>query len=328
MPEVLILSDPEVKEALPVVDAIEAVEHAFKDFGEGGAVMPPKIYLDFPKYGGDLRIMPASMGTSFAGVKIVNSHPRNPGRGLPTVVGTYLLVSQETGMPLAVMDATYLTGVRTGAASAVATRHMARKSSSTLGLVGAGVQAAFQYEGVAEVMAVGEVRVWAPESDFARRDRFLAGMKAQYSQVEWNPVDEVAEAAQADVVCTTTPSRSPLVMGPSILPGTHINAVGADGPGKQELDPAILRRARVIVDELEQARHGGEVNVPLAGGDITESDIAGSLAGVVSGRILGRTSDDEVTVFDSTGLAVEDIAVAAIVYQRALEDGLGTRLDL
>lgn len=328
MPEVLILTDSEVREALPVADAIDAIERAFKEFAEGGATMPAKVYLDFPQYAGDLRIMPAAFGSTFAGVKIVNSHPGNPERGLPAVVGTYLLVSQETGMPLTVLDATYLTAVRTGAASAVATRAMARKGSSSLGLVGAGVQARFQFEALAEVMSVGEVLVWGPSNDIARRDRFLSEMRAEHRDYKWRAADEVADASRADVVCTTTPSRRPLVLDRWVSAGTHINAVGADGPGKQELDPAILKRARVIVDEWEQARHGGEVNVPLSRGEMNEGDIAGSLSEVVSGRIPGRTVEDEVTVFDSTGLAIEDIAVASMVYQRALEDGLGTRLDL
>lgn len=328
MPEVLLLNYSEVAESLPIADAIEAVERAFKDFADGRALMPAKLYLDFPQYSGDLRIMPASLGSTFAGVKIVNSHPHNPQKGLPSVVGTYLLVAQETGMPVAFMDATYLTAARTGAASAVATRHMAKSGSSTLGLVGCGVQATFQFEAVAEVIAIGEVRVWAPKFDLDRRDKLLAEMRGRHPGPEWRAVDEVSEAVQVDVVCTTTPSREPLVSHSFISPGTHINAVGADGPGKQELDPKILKRSRVIVDEREQARHGGEVNVPLSKGEITQDDIAGSLADVVSGRIPGRTSEAEVTVFDSTGLAIEDIAVASIVYQRALEDGLGTRFDL
>lgn len=328
MPEILLLSEAEVREALPVADAIEAIERVFIQFADGLALMPPKLYLDFPQYSGDLRIMPASIGSTFAGVKVVNSHPHNPEHGLPAVVGTYLLVSQETGMPLALLDATYMTAARTGAASAVATRNMAREGSSTLGLIGSGVQAAFQFEAVAEVASIDEVLVWAPSRDLERRDRFLLDMRARHPRVEFRGVEDVGDAAAADIVCTTTPSRAPVVADSSIEPGTHINAVGADGPGKQELDPAILRRARVIVDELEQARHGGEVNVPLAQGKIRQSDISGSLADVVSGRIPGRTSRDEITVFDSTGLAIEDIAVASIVYQRALEDGLGTRFDI
>lgn len=328
MPEILLLSDSEVREALPVADAIEAIERVFIQFADGLALMPPKLYLDFPQYAGDLRIMPASIGSMFAGVKVVNSHPRNPEHGLPAVVGTYLLVSQETGMPLALLDATYMTAARTGAASAVATRNMAREGSSTLGLIGSGVQATFQFEAVAEVASIDEVLVWAPSRDRERRDRFLSDMRARHARVKFRGVDDVGDAAAADIVCTTTPSRAPVVPDSSIEPGTHINAVGADGPGKQELDPAILRRGRVIVDELEQAKHGGEVNVPLAQGEIGQSDISGSLADVVSGRIPGRTSRDEITIFDSTGLAIEDIAVASIVYQRALEDGLGTRVDI
>lgn len=328
MPEVILLKDQEVRDLLPVADAIDAVEQAFKDFAAGEAIMPPKVYLDFPRYEGDLRIMPAASGSTYAGVKVVNSHPHNPQRGLPAVVGTFFLVAQETGMPLSIMDATYLTGARTGAASAVATRHMARRGATVLGLAGTGVQARFQFEAISRVISVERVLAWGPSSDRERRDRFLDEMRTSHEEIEWRAAEEAGEAAGADVVCTTTPSHAPVVMDSSVGAGTHINAVGADGPGKQELDPAILRRARVIVDDLQQARHGGEINVAIRDNQITEADVAGSLADVVSGKIAGRTSGDEVTVFDSTGLAIEDIAVASLVYARALEGKAGTRFEL
>lgn len=290
--------------------------------------MPPKQYLLFPQYEGDLRIMPAMLGERFAGVKIVNSHGRNPERGLPTVVGTYLLVSQETGMPVALLNATSLTAVRTAAASALATRYMSRKNASTLGLVGAGVQAAFHLEAILAVADVTEVKVWAPQRDAVRRDAFIKQSEGRFPEISLQPASEIHDAADSDIVCTTTPSRIPIVFDRDIRAGTHINAVGADGPGKQELDPAILKRSRVIVDEWEQASHGGEINVPLETGEITRQHIAGSLDKVVSGEVAGRASEDEVTIFDSTGLAIEDIAAAALVYERALSSGTGTEIEL
>lgn len=311
-----------------MADAIEAVQRAFVELVEGGAAMPAKTYLDFPRHGGDLRVMPASARDRYAGVKVVNSHPLNPEVGLPAVVATYILVSQETGLPLSIMEATYLTAVRTGAASAVATRFLARDDCKSLGLVGAGVQARFQLGAVAQVRELEKALVWSPPDDRERRDVFIEEMGRELPAVEFQPAEEVADAVAADVVCTTTPSRAPIVSGEWVREGTHINAVGADGPGKQELDPAILKEARVIVDEWEQAAHGGEINVPLGSGDISEEDIAGSLAEVAAGRLDGRRSDGEVTVFDSTGLAIEDLAVASLAYERALEAKAGKRLDL
>lgn len=322
------INDDEVRDLLGMEAAIVAVEDAFRAFADGTATMPAKTYLDFSQYNGDLRVMPAAIGSIYAGVKIVNSHAHNPERGLPAVMGTYLLVAQETGAPLAIIDATYLTAVRTGAASAVATKYMARADSKSLGLVGSGVQAHFQLEAMLAVLDIKRVIAWAPSNDSERRGRFVVEMGGRFPGLEISGTDVIGDAADADVVCTTTPSHAPLVNDDTIKPGTHINAVGADGPGKQELEPALLKRSRIIVDEWEQAAHGGEINVPLSNGELEKEDVAGSLPEVVAGRLKGRESDDQVTIFDSTGLAIEDIAVASLVYDRALEKNVGKRMEL
>ncbi len=272
--------------------------------------------------------MPAAVGSRFAGVKLINSHELNPARGLPSVVGTYVLFSQETGIPLCLMAATVLTAVRTGAASGVASRHLARPDSTTLGLVGAGAQASYQFDAVAAQLAISDVMVWAPEPDAARRDAFIQAMTVAHPTVEFRVAGSAAECAATDVVCTTTPSRVSLFPASAVRPGTHINAVGADGPGKQELDPQLLLTSRVVVDETYQAVHGGEVNVAIAQGVMQESGIAGTLPDVVNGLVPGRTSESEVTIFDSTGLAIQDIAVAILVYERAMEFGRGIEIEL
>ena len=328
MTSLLLLTEADVQALLEPADAVNAVERAFHDFAQGTALMPAKLYLEFPQHAGDLRVMPASLRSGYAGVKLVNSHERNPARGLPAVVGTYLLYSQETGMPLCIMGATFLTAMRTGAASAVACKYLARTDSRTLGLVGAGVQAGFQTRAINHILSLETVRAWAPEKDWSRRDALLAKLQQECPDLELLPAHSVEEAAAADVVCTTTPSRTPLIKDEVVLSGTHINAVGADGPGKQELDPEILKRARIVVDEWHQALAGGEVNVPVAEGIIGEGDIAGTLSQLVSGAIEGRTSSDEITIFDSTGLAIQDIAVATLVYERALIEGRGTQINL
>ena len=328
MPRLLLLTDADVSRLVGSAEAVDVVERAFADFGLGRANMPPKVYLDFPLQRGDLRVMPAAVGDRFAGVKLINSHELNPRKGLPAVVGTYMLFSQETGTPLCLMAATELTAIRTGAASGVATRHLARQESSSLGLVGAGVQAGYQLEAVAGERPITQVLVWGPPDDLARRDAFLASFRSAHPNLQFRAVEAAQEAAGCDVVCTTTPSRSPLFPAGAVRPGTHINAVGADGPGKQELEPALLSAARVIVDERYQAVHGGEVNVAVSAGLFHEGDIAGTLADVVNGLTPGRLDDDQVTIFDSTGLAIQDIAVAILVYERALEDGAGSTIDL
>jgi alanine dehydrogenase len=324
----LVLGEADVAACVDAASAVEAVEQAFVDLETGRARMPSKVYLEFPEFAGDLRVMPSAVGETYAGVKLVNSHERNPAIGLPTVIGTYVLYSQETGMPLCLMGATRLTALRTGAASAVACRYLARPDSRVLGLVGAGVQAGFQLDAIVGVLDIGSVRVWTPETDAARRDDFISRMSSRYPSIVFEVASSVEQGSAADVICTLTPSRAPLVASSMVSDGTHINAVGADGPGKQELDPQILQRARVVIDEWHQAVAGGEVNVPLLSGAIARADIAGTLSEVVTGKIPGRTSPSEVTVFDSTGLAIQDIAIAILVYERALETGAGSTIDL
>lgn len=328
MTRLLVLTDAEVGGLIDHGVAIQAVESAFVEHGRGRASMPPKLYLDFPKFQGDLRAMPAAIGDRYAGVKLVNSHGNNPSRGLPVVVGTYLLFSQETGMPLCLMAATYLTALRTGAASGVATKYLARENSSRLGLVGAGVQAIHQLRSIRAVLRLSEVLVWGPENDGPRRDALIDVMRKEFPELSVRRAMSVAEAAAADVVCTCTPSRRPVLDLAHVSEGAHINAVGADGPGKQELDHRILGSSLVVVDEMDQAVHGGEVNVAISTGLYRPEQIAATLAQIISGEVPGRTAPDQVTVFDSTGLAIQDFAVATKVYEHALRQGSGSTIDL
>ncbi|MBS1263335.1 MAG: Alanine dehydrogenase [Methanonatronarchaeales archaeon] len=284
--------------------------------------MPPKTYVDLPRHGGDMRSMPCYVEEPEAlSVKWVNVHPDNPGRGLPTVMATIIYSDPSTGHPLGLMDGTLITDMRTGAAGAVSCRHLARRDSSVLGLVGAGVQARFQLSAITHVLDLDEVRVWS---------RNVSSCREFAEDVDFGNVtvcEEVEGAVSgSDVVATTTPSREPLLKAGWVSPGTHVAAIGADAAGKQELDPAILRRARLFVDEWEQARHSGEVNVPLKSGELRDEDVDGELGEVVAGKMEGRLSDDEVTVFDSTGLAVQDAVTAHLAFRK--HGGLGTGVEM
>lgn len=328
MTSLLVLTDAQVGDLIDYAEAIDVVERAFIDFGRGLASMPSKVYLDFPEFQGDLRAMPAAIGAEYAGVKLVNSHINNPARGLPVVTGTYLLFSQQTGQPICLMGATLLTAIRTGAASGVATKHLARAGACSLGLVGAGVQALHQLRSIVKVRDLATVLVWAPENDSARRNALIDRMSAEFSDLAIAQAESLAHAASADIVSTSTPSRAPLVEREFVSEGAHINAVGADGPGKQELDPAVLESALVVVDEMHQAVQGGEVNVALSGGRFRQEQIAGTLSEVILGSIQGRRTESQITLFDSTGLAIQDIAVAIPVYERARQLGVGATIDL
>ncbi len=314
------LSGEVMEKLLDMREVIEGVELAFREHGLGRVQMPPKSYLHFER--GDLRAMPAYIeALEAAGVKVVTVHPENPRRGLPTVIATFVLVSPETGEPLALMDATLLTDMRTGAGAAVASRYLARRDSRTLGLVGAGRQARTQLLGIREVFSIERVLITSRGVKSAERLAEFAGTLGIDAEV-----CEPKRVCTADILSTTTPSRTPVVREEWVQEGVHINAIGADAPGKQELEPGILLKAKVVVDEIEQATHSGEINVPLSRGEFRVEQIYGMLGEIVAGKKRGRESDEEITVFDSTGLGIQDVAAAVIARRRALEQGAGTRL--
>jgi alanine dehydrogenase len=309
-----------ISELISMREALEVTERAFRLRASGQTVMPPKLYLELAAYGGDFRAMPAFIDGA-AGLKWVSVYPENQQRGLPTVMATIILSDPASGRTLAVMDGTFITNLRTGAAGGVAVKYLARKDTSVIGLVGAGAQARSQLLAINEVVAhISEVRVFDARADASRR--YAEEMGARLG-LRIRPVATASEAAQADIVVTTTPSRAPIVMAADIKPGTHINAIGADAPGKQELEPEILLRAgKIVVDDREQAAHSGEVNVPLSQRLINRARIYASLGEVVLGTKQGRQSEDEITVFDSTGLAILDIACAKLAYDKARARGL------
>jgi alanine dehydrogenase len=290
-----------------------AVESAFADHGKGLVQMPPKVYITLPE--GDFRTMPAYLPSlSIAGVKIVNVHPGNPPKGLPTVMALTVILDISTGVPIAILNATKLTDMRTGAAGAVACKYLSPKKEVVLGVVGTGKQAEAQVAAISRELKLTQIKVWGRSPEHVRRfaDRFM-----EYPCV----AGSVEKVCDCDVLVTTTPSRTPIVKSEWIHDGTHINAIGADAPGKEELDPALLKRAQVFVDDLAQAVHSGEVNVPITQGVYRESDIAGTLGEVVIGK-KRRLGNDTITIFDSTGLAIQDLAIAHIAMKH------GRKIDL
>jgi len=324
----LLLTDREVKPLLETNEVLEVVEQAFREKGLGRVQMPPKTYLYYEKYNGDLRVMPAymeSMDTS--AVKVVNVHPDNRKFNLPTVMAVILLIDPKTGTPQAIMDGTNVTSKRTGAAAAVATKYLAREGRSKLGIIGAGVQAAEQLAFIRHVKELVEVKVY--DIDIDARKRFVQRAKQEYPDMNITAAESAEEAVQyQDIVCTVTPSRKPVIMDDWIEDGTHINAMGADAPGKEEMDPAILKRSKLVIDDWAQALHSGEINVPASKGLLHRKDIYGELGEIVAGKKTGRASQKEVTIFDSTGLAIQDAVVAKLVHKKATEMGIGMRVRL
>ena len=324
--ETLLLRDDQVKKLLSMSEVMDAVELAFKQKGIGRVQMPAKLYLYFSKYNGDLRTMPSYLEElDISAVKIVNVHPDNPSKHkLPTVMAVIVLVDPSTGFPLAIMGGTTVTNMRTGAAGGIAAKFLARKDSKIVGLVGAGAQAITQLMALFEVYnKLEEIRVWSKNPE--TKKIFLAEAERKYGHLcKFVSKESVRKTVEgADIVVTTTPSRKPLVMKDMVSSGMHINCIGADAVGKQELDPNILKRAKIVIDDWMQASHSGEINVPLRDKIITKEDVYGEIGEIVAGLKPGRISEDEITVFTSTGLAVQDAVTAKIAYDKALQKRIG-----
>jgi alanine dehydrogenase len=322
--ETLLLDPDDVTESAPMCEVIDAVAGAFAAYARGDAQMPAKSYIDLPQYNGDFRSMPAYLATDdweAAGIKWVNSHPDNPANhDLPTVMAAMIYSDPKTAFPLAMLDGTTLTRLRTGAAAAVATRHLAREDATSLGLVGAGIQSYAQLEAIATVCPVETVVVSDPN------DAAVAAFLERYGDTYDVREGSVAEAGACDVVSTTTPVTDPVVH--EVGDHTHVNAMGADAAGKHEIADGILREAKLVIDDYAQCTHSGEINVPWGRGVLDDADIHAELGGVVTGRKEGRTPADGVTVFDSTGLAIQDVAAAHVVYEHATEHDIGTPFPL
>lgn len=303
----LLLDKKSVRALLRMPEVIRAVEQAFIDWTEGKGYMPAKSYLLLDQ--GDFRAMPAALPGA-AGVKWVNVHTQNPSRGLPTVMAIIIVNDPETGYPLAVMDATDITAFRTGAASAIASRYLARPDSHTLGIIGAGRQAYTQIEAHGQLFGLNLIKVHDRSSETVRK---LIRYFTEYHVVECS----LEETAACDILCTLTPADLPFVKKEWIAPGTHINAIGADAAGKEELEPAILKDAMVVVDDLKQSSVAGEINVPITKGEYSINEVYGTLGEIIVGRKQGRKDRESITVFDSTGVAIEDLAVAKMIYEKA-----------
>jgi len=306
------------KDLLNMPDVIRAVEDAFRVWAQDKGNMPAKAYLVVEK--GDFRAMPAALPGA-AGIKWVSVHPNNPSQGLPTVMAVLIYNDPETGYPLAVMDATEITAYRTGATAAIASKYLARQDSHSLGIIGAGRQAYTQILAHAEVFDLRLIKVF---------DCSRAAIERLIKSFPGYPLKECSleEAIASDIVCTLTPSRVPLVKKEWVIPGTHINAIGADAAEKEELEPSILREAIVVVDDLSQASAAGEINVPITRGLFTIDEVYATLGEIIGGEKQGRTDEKVVTVFDSTGVAIADIAIAKLIYDKAKQAGSYMSVDL
>jgi alanine dehydrogenase len=291
-----------VRAAVSPGRALEAVRDAFVAYARGEWTMPPKVYV--PAYpAGDFRAMPA-LGAGHALLKWVTSFPGNPARGLPTVTGLVVVSDAETGMLRGVLDAAAVTALRTGAAAVIAAETLGRPDAATAAVVGAGVNGRAAVESF--VASGREPLVW--DLDSARAEAAAAELGGRAVARE--------EALVADLLVTVTPGKEVLLPAGSLRPGQHVSLMGADGPGKAEIALGELERARLFCDDWEQASHGGELAAGVDAGIVVRDRVT-QLGDVLAGTAEGRASAEEITVFDSTGLAIQDLAVALAALGRA-----------
>ena len=328
----LILSAEDLRRAVPMGPAMEAVASAFAQLADQQADVPLRLRLAVPSQEGIALVMPAYLAESGAlGLKLLSIFPHNPElHHLPVINALVLLLDTENGQPLALMDGGWLTALRTGAASGVATRFMARQDTRVLALFGAGAQALPQAWAICEARPIE--RIWLVNRTPANAERLARQLRAFGSPI---PADvRVAPSAQdalreADVICCATSSDMPLFKDDDLRPGVHINGIGSYLPAMQEVPAATVARARVIVDERRAAwAEAGDLIIPRDQGLIAEAHIAGELGEVVTRRVAGRTAPDQITFFKSVGLAVQDVATAQVAYQQARTLGIGTEVSL
>lgn len=326
MPDTLILTRHDVARLLTMRDCIDVVERAFQQHATGDTV-PPGV-LGVHVQGGGFHIKTAGLlGDRVFAAKVNANFPGNTARrGLPTIQGVVVLFDVESGRPLAILDSIEITILRTAAATAVAARYLAREDASIIAICGCGEQGRSQLRALREVRSLRSVRAYDLDADCAVR--YAQEMSVELGIDVTATTDVRSATRKADMVVTCTPSTHWLLGRDDVSPGAFVAAVGADYPDKQEMEPALLAASRVVVDVLDQCATIGDLHHALDAGVMTRDDVDAELAEVVSGRKPGRRTADEVIVFDSTGTALEDVAAASLVYERAVKDGVGVSIDL
>lgn len=329
----LVLREPDIRELLDPISCREAVEEAMTAYASRQAILPGVIGMDFPDVGGEVHVKAGHVkGGAYYAVKMASGFAKNREKRLPASDGMVLLFHADTGRPAAVLlDRCLITDLRTGAAGAVAARHLARRECHRVGVIGAGAQARYQLEALGLVRPYREARIWGRNLEKARDCAgYLARRTRLPEHARFQAVSSAREAVEgADILVTVTPSRDPLVKGEWLSPGALVIAVGSDGPDKRELHPEVFTRAdRVIADSLPQCRRLGEIHHALEAGVLTEAKIDAELGQITGGLRPGREDEDHIIICDLTGVGVQDVAAASVVLERARAEGRGEVLSL
>jgi len=324
----LILSERDVRTLLPMGDLIPAMERALKAYSSGGVAQPVRTVLEVGPDRAYFGVMPAALDRPPAvGAKLVTVYQRNHERGLPSHLATILLLDHSTGALVAVVDGRYITEARTAAVSAVSAAYLARPEAQTLAIIGSGVQARSHLEALRHVRPLTDVRVWSP--DALHREAFAFEMSEATGLSVRSVTNASAALTGASLVVLATASRTAVIDDAAVESGTHIMAVGACRPDQREMPTALVARARVYVDSRAGAlAEAGDVLLPITEGAFDQRHIAGELGELIAGRVAGRQSPSEVTIFKSLGMAVEDVVAAQLAVERALAAGTGNSVTM
>jgi alanine dehydrogenase len=324
--EILLLTSREVQSLLTLEECIGAVERAFRAYGEGTAVPPAVLSMHTEGGGFHIKTGLLELDRPYFAAKVNGNFPENGSRfGLPTIQGVIVLCDARNGTPLAVMDSRDITALRTAAATAVAAKFLAREDSRTATICGCGSQGRIQLRALLLVRHLQNV--FAYDKDEEKALRFAREIASDLKISVTPTADLSAAVRQSDICVTCTPSRQPLLGPNDVSSGTFIAAVGADNPLKQELHPSLMARSKVVCDILEQCTMMGDLHHALDAGVVTRANVHAELGEVVAGRKQGRESEEEIIIFDSTGMALQDVAAAAVLYEKADKQGRGVRLN-
>ncbi len=330
--EIQVLSKEDISKILRMNKVIDVVESVYKSKSEGMTDVWPTVFYDFNPGRADMDIKSGYLKSKqLFGHKTVTWFGANAEKNLPTLIGMIAVFDAETGVPIGITDASYITGMRTGAAGALGAKYLARKNSENLLIVGAGNQAIFQIAAVLTVIPdIKKVRVAALNPSKTKKFVESISHKLQNDFEISTPgiifehaVDLESAVKESDIIISVTPAREPIIKRDWVQKGTHLSCIGADMEGKQEIDSEIMSSSIIFVDDIAHCKDAGEIEIPLKQGVISEKDIVGEIGDLILNKVTGRTSEDQITIFDATGMALLDIATAQVALNAAKETGLG-----
>jgi len=337
--DIKVLNKEETEKVLKMSEVISVVENVYRLKSQGDTVVFPLIFHEFNPGVADMDIKSGWLkGSEIFGLKVVSWFGENPKKGLPALIGIIMILDATTGAPIGLVDGTHITGMRTGAAGAIGAKCLARENSGNLLIVGAGHIATFQIAATLMVLPnITNVMIYDP-LDYKNAEKMASSIRSTLyedfgitagNSVTFQAVEDIQAATRkSDIIITVTPSKKPIIQKEWVRKGTHFSCIGADMSGKEEIDPTIFEDARVFVDDIEQCINVGEIEIPVAKGILKKEDIAGEIGDILTGKVPGRESDDQITVFDATGTALLDLLTGKLALDAADRLGIGASVKL